>query len=392
MNNKLLIVGIDPGTTTGYAVLDTDGNLLKTDSGKEIGLNTLVKDVSKLGRVVIVGTDKKKVPHTVISFSAKLGAKIINPNEDLKVSEKKEITKEFSSKINDGHQNDALAAALFALKKLKPLMKKIDFITKNSPMKDDIADIVIRKNISIYEAIKILQPEKKEEKEIIEKLVEDRELNEKDFNKIYEKLKKLHNENKILKKYNTSLKLKIGSLESRLSSQNKSSSFINSRIDRIFSFKENRLKNYEMAIMQKNRSMDFLRKDIKKLMGLLIGSREHYILKKIDTLGSSQFETRKMLLNIKQGDVLLVDNPNIVSDSTIKELEGKVDLIIHNKPVSRKLRAELPFIFIDGSRLDIQDLGIIAAVEKSALEEEKRKNKSMEGMIENYKKERMSMA
>ncbi|MBI5389158.1 DUF460 domain-containing protein [Candidatus Woesearchaeota archaeon] len=41
----LLIVGIDPGTTTAYAVLDLEGNVLKTHAQKDIDLGDVIKAI-----------------------------------------------------------------------------------------------------------------------------------------------------------------------------------------------------------------------------------------------------------------------------------------------------------------------------------------------------------
>src|SRR3989338_7900791 len=106
---KLLIVGIDPGITTAYAVLDIESNLIELKSSKQLDLKILISEVMKIGKVVLVGTDKVKVPSLVESFATKLGARIVNPDEDLKVDEKRKMTQNFS--FDDEHQGDALASA-----------------------------------------------------------------------------------------------------------------------------------------------------------------------------------------------------------------------------------------------------------------------------------------
>ena len=128
MDNKLLIVGVDPGTTLGYAVLDTDGNLIKTKSSKELSLNSLISEVIGLGNVIVVGTDKAKVPSLVDLFSVKTGGRLIKPRGDLKVSEKKKLI--FGYKVKDEHQADALASALFAYKGIMSLLKRINVFVK----------------------------------------------------------------------------------------------------------------------------------------------------------------------------------------------------------------------------------------------------------------------
>ena len=89
--NKLLVVGIDPGTTTAYAVLDLNGNVVSLKSAKNLGINALLAEIIQLGKIVAIGTDKAKIPSLVEDFSAKTGARIIYPKEDLKGEEKKSI-------------------------------------------------------------------------------------------------------------------------------------------------------------------------------------------------------------------------------------------------------------------------------------------------------------
>jgi len=50
---ELLIIGIDPGTTTGYALLNLKGNIIEIDSSKEYDLATLITKITKQGLPLI---------------------------------------------------------------------------------------------------------------------------------------------------------------------------------------------------------------------------------------------------------------------------------------------------------------------------------------------------
>src|SRR3989344_6928155 len=110
--SRPLIVGMDPGTTLGYAFLDMDGRLLETGSAKQFPIHLLIRKAMDAGTPLFVGTDKRNVPSAVQEFAAKTGARIMAPAEDLKVQEKKIWTKEH--RLRNDHERDALAAALFA--------------------------------------------------------------------------------------------------------------------------------------------------------------------------------------------------------------------------------------------------------------------------------------
>ncbi|MFW6450568.1 MAG: DUF460 domain-containing protein, partial [Nanoarchaeota archaeon] len=53
---KSIIVGIDPGTTIGYACLSLDGMVLKTYSSKELDIASVIHNISKIGLPVIVAS------------------------------------------------------------------------------------------------------------------------------------------------------------------------------------------------------------------------------------------------------------------------------------------------------------------------------------------------
>ena len=56
----LLVVGIDPGTTVGCAVLSLDGEVLALFSERGLGQDGAVAALHALGRVVVLGTDKSR--------------------------------------------------------------------------------------------------------------------------------------------------------------------------------------------------------------------------------------------------------------------------------------------------------------------------------------------
>jgi predicted RNase H-like nuclease (RuvC/YqgF family) len=141
-----IIVGIDPGTTLGFAVIDTTGAVVKVGSAKELSLSTLIHILTDYGRIVAVGCDKSNVPSFVERFATKTGSKVIAPKTDLMVSEKRELAG--PTKVQDSHQMDALASAFFALRKLKALIRKVRLVVKKEKKEDihfKILDLVIRK-------------------------------------------------------------------------------------------------------------------------------------------------------------------------------------------------------------------------------------------------------
>ncbi len=152
-----LVVGIDPGTTTAYAILGIDGRKIALRSSKGLNLNTIIKEVSQKGTPLIVGTDRKKCPQMVSKFSAKTGAEKAIPLYDLLEREKNAMTRGMGAA--NAHEKDALAAALLAYRQYEPLLKRIaKTLGKESKtqLTEEVAGIVIRKRISIKKALAAL--------------------------------------------------------------------------------------------------------------------------------------------------------------------------------------------------------------------------------------------
>ena len=384
-DKKLLIVGLDPGTTIGYAVLDIEGKLLHVDSSKQLDLSRLISEVIKFGKILLVGTDKHKVPRLVEEFAAKLGAKVVSPEEDMKVDEKREMTNGFE--FYDGHQSDALAAALFAHKATKPLLDKIDFFAKENEkhsIKNRIKEIVVTKHISIKNAVAII--EKKEEPDrIMEKAVAEKKLEEKDFLRLYNKLKDYEMQLGYLRNYSNKLKNRINDLERM---QNKEQ---HARRGNTVDFRENRIRSLENALKAKEKELGNLESLLMRLNNILSNINNYYILKKLDNFGAKEFEFKNKLLDIKKNDMLLVDDPNIISPEVIEFLKDMVFIVVSKKQVSKKIWNSLPFVFISSGSLSIDEARDFGFVDKKQFEAEKRKIDWIKKIVEDYKNEKLAV-
>ena len=61
----LAIIGLDPGTSSAYTVLDLDGNVLHSHAAKELSLSQMITEIIQICQPIIVSTDKAKVPSFV---------------------------------------------------------------------------------------------------------------------------------------------------------------------------------------------------------------------------------------------------------------------------------------------------------------------------------------
>jgi len=389
--NNLIIAGIDPGTTTGYAILDINGRLVKKDSSKQLDLNNIISKITNYGKVIAVGTDKKKIPSFIEKFAVKTGAKIILPKEDLKVMDKKETTAKYNAK-ND-HEMDALASALFAFKELRTLLKKVDVFARNHKKEhysEKIKEIVISKDVSINSALNIIEKPLNKKEKIIKEITDKKEFREKDFIELYSKLKSIRKINQLLKKSNKKLRKELEKTKKKHKYFDKKINQLitDEKAMQLIEQKEDRLNSLYQQLSSKDEEIDYLNNKIKRLYEIISNAGKNIMLKKLKNLGYNEFDAKNRMLNITEGDILLVDDANIFSEKTINLLKDKVNIIIYKKPVSKKIKKKFNFIFIDSKKLKINEDSYFATIDKKEFEKNKKSIDILKKILEEYKDEK----
>ncbi|AEH60557.1 Protein of unknown function DUF460 [Methanosalsum zhilinae DSM 4017] len=149
---KFTIVGVDPGTTVGIAVLSLDGELLFLKSCRSISHDETVKTIAKYGKPVVVATDVTPTPSAVEKIRRSFNAVIGSPGEQIASEEKIALARSFNFSYSNDHERDALSAALFALKSYRTIFEKID---KKAPPNCDVDKVrtYVIQGCSVDEAI-----------------------------------------------------------------------------------------------------------------------------------------------------------------------------------------------------------------------------------------------
>lgn len=390
MGEKPIIVGIDPGTTAAYAVLDIEGNLIKADSSKEFNLNSLIHDITMIGNVVLVGTDKAKVPNLIEAFSVKTGVKVVKPKEDLKVAEKNLLVKDYN--LRNDHEKDALAASLMIYKEYQSLLDKIkNYVRKNDKKKiqNKIVMLVIKKGLSIRNAVDLIEKPLKEEVKVIKKVVIDNTLKQSDFIRLYDKLKRAEKEIGFLKKQNKNLKKLTKEVNNRYSFLlNKALKTDNSsESKKIIKNKERRLLSFNKKIKSKEKDIQSMKKELNNMNKILSQLNECYLLKKLDNLGIKEFMEKNKVLQISEGDILLVEDPNVFNQKVVEMLDGLVSIIGYIKRLGRGSR-KLPFIFVDLKGHVKEEVEFFSIVSKEVFKRKLKGANILERVVEEYKENR----
>jgi predicted RNase H-like nuclease (RuvC/YqgF family) len=127
---KPLIVGMDPGTTTGIAVFDLSGNLILVKSGKNMSRADIATVISSAGNPIIVSSDIKPIPRAVEKIAISFSARLIEPAETFSRKEKHETAKEYmrlhGHVWKNRHERDALVSGIYAYKRVRQLVDRIN--------------------------------------------------------------------------------------------------------------------------------------------------------------------------------------------------------------------------------------------------------------------------
>ena len=123
---RYLILGIDPGITTGIAILDINGNLLYIDSGKNLDRSRIAEIARSFGKPVIVAVDVADPPDLAKKLASLWNASLFTPPQDLSPQEKRMLAARVLDSVEDSHARDALAAAVKAYLTLKSKLESIE--------------------------------------------------------------------------------------------------------------------------------------------------------------------------------------------------------------------------------------------------------------------------
>ncbi|MEM3126472.1 MAG: DUF460 domain-containing protein [Candidatus Woesearchaeota archaeon] len=372
----LLIAGIDPGTTSAYALLDLDGNLIAKKSGKGLDLNNVLGEITEYGKIIAIGCDKKTIPSFVQKVAARLNAKTFSPKEDLKVDEKKDFIKKYQ-KTENSHEADALASAVFAYNSILATINKVRAVLKDENKQEkesEVIEIVLKEEIPIREVLQLLEkptPVQNEEKVI--------HIQEEDpFSKYKKFIDLLEKQNKKLRRENKKLKERLSKALEKL--QN----IPQKQTNELFRQREERLKSF-------SRKAEFLQKivgekelKIKKLERILLEKQDLLPVRKIKNLGK---DLEKNIDLIKTNDLLVVDDCSIISENLVTKLKEKITTIIYQKSIPKTIKEKLPFVFVHSQEVVEEDHETFALIDTKKLAEEKRKLNILSQIIEEYERE-----
>ena len=145
-----IIVGLDPGTTTGIAAINLSGELVDLISSRAMSSSEVIEWIAARGRPLVVATDVFPTPGSVEKVKRAFNAVLFSPGADISAEEKIALGREYGYK-ND-HERDALAAASRAFKKYRNKFLQVERKVPADIDPDEVKALLVR-GYSIESAI-----------------------------------------------------------------------------------------------------------------------------------------------------------------------------------------------------------------------------------------------
>ena len=124
LRRRFTIVGIDPGTTVGIAILSLDGDLLYLKSFRGIAPDEVVKLIAEYGKPAVIASDVTPMPVSVEKIRRSFNAVPASPGIEVSAEEKIALGKTFG--YSNDHERDALTAALLTYRSYKNIFTRIE--------------------------------------------------------------------------------------------------------------------------------------------------------------------------------------------------------------------------------------------------------------------------
>ncbi len=405
---EIVILGVDPGTTTSIAAIDLDGRAVEVISQKEFSLEGALLYARKFRKVAVVATDVSPAPRFVAKLASKLNAPLFVPAASLTLEEKRKLVEgELKNFFSNPHERDSLAAAVKAYKayrnrisKLRRRLKERNLshlfdealvrVLRGESLEIALDSLLIREREKPEKVkqevraprdeqagiIKTLREEIKQLRAIIEE--KDREIEEKD---------------RVIK----ALKVKVKYLSSDLGYR--------ARKEREIKIRESKISYLSRKLIEEKKLRERIQKELNeaKKANLLKSRREFALIRVVEKFNLEEV-LRLVSLNAEKGEVFYFRDSSGAGKSAAEkllELEPRAIIAERGKMshLAKEILLTLPVISPGDIELSFIDSFAIAEKEKLeeliSREEEKikikiaeREKEKLESLINRYREER----
>ncbi|MGB2728063.1 MAG: DUF460 domain-containing protein [Halobacteriota archaeon] len=345
VRRRYTIVGIDPGTTIGVAMLDLEGKPIEVFSSKNYSVSDAIARIIALGKPLIVASDVTPMPSMVKKISSVFSSPVHELDESLSTEEKVALTKGEGYEYKNVHERDALAACVNAFRGYK---KKFSKVQKKTPAGVDVEEVkaLVVKGVSISAAITRLISAKEEKKEVTkeEEKQEEKKCGEEsdDILRLRRIMKAKDERIEMMKGLATALKVRVGEKELEISS-------LRHKLDSMRSARKKEIEKTE-GMRKRDKEIERLREEVKArevenaelrvVIEALKGKREVKVkggkrIKKIKSFSRAAILDTDRKYGLKKGDIVFLQDGSGGGASTAELLAKKgVVAVIYGKELS----------------------------------------------------------
>ncbi|MCW3134297.1 MAG: DUF460 domain-containing protein [Methanophagales archaeon] len=348
---KYTVVGIDPGTTIGVAIIDLEGRPIDVFSSKNYSCSDVIERIISHGNPLIVASDVTPTPSTVKRISRIFSSPVHELDESLSTEEKVALTKGEGYEYKNVHERDALAACINAFKRYK---KKFLQVQRKTPATVNVEEVkaLVVKGVSISAAINRLiraGEENEEKKRIVKEEKTEKEAKKGGEEGESENLLRLRRIMKgkdekieLMKEFTTALKTKLEEKESEIKN-------LRSKLDSMRSARRRAIEEAE-EISRREKEIERLREEMKaveaenaelrRIIEELKGEREVKVkggkrIKVIRSFSRNAILDTDRKYGLKKGDIVFLEDGSGGGASTVELLANKgVAGVIYGKKLS----------------------------------------------------------
>ncbi len=343
-----------------------------------------------LGRVVVIGADKKKCPSFVEKVAARLGARTVVPKSDLGSEEKRLMVGKLSSRTRNDHEQDALASALFSYSEMKPLIDKIHRrLVKAGALEQTYGVsklVLIDSNMSVSRALEMLNEPEPEPIPLIQK----KPLRQISKPLTEEQAHRLKKENILLRKQNLKLKEQLTSVKRKYATVRAAARSVldEKTAKKRLVVKERNIASLKRTLKAREKSLRSVKQKLQKREKALADVNQMLVLKCLKDFSKAEWLKKKELLRLHKKDVVLVENPNTANNEVIAEIARNCEHLVFLTP-PKSVRAALKkagFVLLDGRKLRLRQSGPFALVSRISLEELRMKSVKLDRIVGDYRR------
>ena len=338
------IVGIDPGTTIGVAIIDLNGNPVEVFSSKNYSIADTITRIISRGKPLIVASDVTPTPSMVKKIGVLFSSFVHELDGSLSTEEKIALTKGEGYEYKNVHERDALAACITAFKRYK---KKFSQVQKKTPPGVNVEEVkaLVVKGMSIRAAInRLISAQEERRKDTEEKRLEEKKGSEgsesKDLLRVRGMMKEKDERIEMLEELTTVLKASLKEKEREIRSlKHKLDSMLTESMRELKKAEEIRKRDTEIErLTEEVRAREEENAELLEIIEGLKGRREvkgGKRIKMIHSFSQDAIVNTDRKYGLEKGDVVFLEDGSGGGASTAELLAKKgVVAVIYGKELS----------------------------------------------------------